>query len=57
MNMEVIRVLRLLGKALPVIIANGPVIVETVRQIREALRKPPTSQPVPGGPVPAALAE
>jgi hypothetical protein len=57
MNMEMIKVLKLLGKALPVIIANGPVIIETVRQIREALRKPSAPQPVPGGPVPAALAE
>lgn len=55
--MEMIKVLKLLGKALPVIIANGPVVAEAVRQIREALRKPPAARPVPGGPVPAAVAE
>ena len=55
--MEMVKLLKLLGKALPVIIANGPVIVETVRQIREALRKPAAPEPVPSGPVPAALAE
>jgi hypothetical protein len=55
--MEMVKLLKLLGKALPVIIANGPVIIDTVRQIREALRKPPTPQPVPDRSVPAALAE
>jgi hypothetical protein len=55
--MEMMKLLKMLGKALPVIIANGPVIAEAVRQIREALRKPPAPQPVPEGPVPAALAE
>jgi hypothetical protein len=49
--------LKLLGRALPVIIANGPVIAEAVRQIREALRKPPAPQPVPDGPGPAASGE
>ena len=55
--MELLKMLKLLGRALPVIIANGPVIAEAVRQIREALRKPPAPQPVPDGPVPAASAE
>jgi hypothetical protein len=49
--MELIKVLKMLGKALPVIIANGPVIVEAVRQIKEALKKPAPAQPVPEGPV------
>ena len=55
--MEMVKLLKLLGKALPVIIANAPVIAEAVRQIRDALRKPPAPQPVPDGPVPAAVAE
>ena len=55
--MEIAKVLRLLGKALPVIIANAPVIAETVRQIRVALRRPPAPQSVPDVPAPTALAD
>ena len=39
--------LKLFGKALPVIIANGPAIAEAVPQIREALRKPAPKVPAP----------
>jgi hypothetical protein len=40
--------LKLFGKALPAIIANGPAIAEAVRQIKDALQK----KPVPAQPVP-----
>jgi hypothetical protein len=52
--MEMMKVLKLLGKALPVIIANAPVIAEAVRQIREALKKPAAPQPLPDGALPVA---
>ncbi len=32
--------LKRLGKALPVILANAPAIVDTVREVRRAVRKP-----------------
>ena len=57
MTMGLMKALKVFGKAVPVIIANGPAIAEAVRQIREALKKPAPPQPVPGGPVPAAGAE
>jgi hypothetical protein len=55
--MALMNTLRLLGKALPVIIANGPAIAEAVRQIRQATRKPKPVQPVPDGPALAPAAE
>ena len=55
--MGLMNTLKLLGKALPVIIANAPAIAEAVRQIRQATRKPKPVQPVPSGPVPAAAGE
>jgi hypothetical protein len=55
--MVLMNALRLLGKALPVIIANGPAIAEAVRQVREALKKAKPVQPMPDGPAPVAAAE
>jgi hypothetical protein len=50
--------LKLFGKALPAIIANGPAIAEAVRQIKEALQKKPVpAQPVPQAPVPVTAGE
>jgi hypothetical protein len=39
--------LKLFGKALPVILANAPAIVEAVRQIRQALKPAVPNEPVP----------
>lgn len=55
--MGLINVLRLFGKALPVIIANGPTIVEAVRQIKEALKKPAPAELAPAVPVTVPTAE
>jgi hypothetical protein len=50
--------LKLFGKALPAIIANGPALAEAVRQIKEALKKKPVpAEAAPAVPVPAAAGE
>jgi len=46
-------VLKLLAKAVPVIVANGPAIADTLRQIKAAIKTP---KPVPAEPA-AAPAE
>jgi hypothetical protein len=48
--------LKLFGKALPAIIANGPALAEAVRQIKEALKKKPVpAEPAPQLPVPVSV--